>query len=45
MTKLNFNEIFTMPIMEFLTYVSYLRWKAAKEEQARREFRIKHHLK
>ena len=45
MTNYNFGQVFDLPIMEFFTYVSYLRYKAAKEEQAIREFKTKHHIK
>ena len=45
MTKYNFGQIFEMPVMEFYTYISYLRYKQAKEEQKLREFRLKNRLK
>lgn len=45
MTNYNFSEIYGMPIMEFFTYISYLKYKAAKEEQQIREFKAKHKIK
>lgn len=44
MTNFNFAQIFDLPIMEFLTYVAYIRFKVKKEEQRLREFKIKHKL-
>jgi len=45
MTNYNFGQVYEMPIMEFFTYVSYLRYKQAKEEQQIREFKLKNKLK
>lgn len=44
MTNYNFGQVFDLPIMEFFTYVSYIRWERAKEEQKLREYKIKNHL-
>lgn len=41
MTKYNFSQIYDMPIVEFLTYTAYLRYKAKKEEEQIRQFNIK----
>lgn len=45
MTRYNFGQVYDMPVMEFFTYVSYIRYKKAKEEQKIREFKTKHHIK
>ena len=41
MTNYTFGQIYEMPIMEFFMYTAYLKWKAAKQEQQIREFKMK----
>lgn len=41
-TRLNFNQLYEMPAIEFLSYVSYVDYKRRKEEQMIREFKAKH---
>ena len=45
MTNYNFSQVYGLPIMEFLTYTAYLRYKQRKEEQQIREFRLKNKIK
>ena len=42
LTHYNFGEVYQMGVNEFFTYVAYCHYKAKKEEQKIREFRLKH---
>lgn len=44
MTNYNFGEVYNISVMEFFTYVSYLRMKARKEEARMREWKIKNKI-
>ena len=44
MTNYTFGEVYNISVMEFFTYVSYLRMKARKEEQKMREWKIKNKI-
>lgn len=41
-TKLNFNEVFRLPILEFLTYIDYVNYKRRKEEEQIRKMNAKY---
>lgn len=44
MTRYDFGEIFNMPVMEFFTYVAYIRYKLRKEEERMRMWKIKNKI-
>lgn len=41
MTNYNFTQVFHMGVVEFFSYVAYLKYKAAKEEQRIKELQRK----
>lgn len=45
MTGYNFGQLYLLPALEFFAYVSYIRWKQAKEERQLREFRLKNKIR
>ena len=44
LTLHNFKDVLLMDVNEFFAYVAYCRYKAAKEEQQLREFRLKNKI-
>ena len=45
MTNYNFREVYGLPIMEFFTYVAYIRYKRKMEEKQINDFRTRNKLR
>lgn len=39
LTRLNWNEVFSLPAIEFLTYIQFNNYKVRREEQRLNDFK------
>lgn len=44
MTRRTDEQVFQMSVMDFFAWVAYAKYKAQKQEQKIREFRLKHNV-